>query len=615
MTTIDSRPNILWTVSEDCPPRFGCYRDSLAATPHLDALAARGALFEHAYCAAPVCALARFALITGVAPESHAPANHMRALAPRPAWMRTYPEIMRELGYYCTNNFKTDYNADIDSAAIWDESSREAHWRNRPSGSPFLAVFNIDGTHESSVFGPVPLAVDPGRIRLPAYLPDTAEIREGFARHYRHIAEMDAAVGKLLSELEDDGLLDNTIIIHCSDHGGVMPRSKRFCYDEGLHVPLIVAAPRRFADLFPRPGTRVEAAVSTIRIPPTLIDLAGGEIPGYMQGQSLARTRFDPAAELAFGARNRMDERYDMIRTVRDARFRYLKNYLPHRPYGQHQAFAWLGAGYQSWQREYLAGHLAEPQARFWQEKPGVELYDTVADPDEVHNLAGQQRYAEIEQRLERSLHEHMLAVHDNGFLPEGSPAEGYEASREPGRYPLADLLDLADAVIKRDPDKLPRFIDALTNSEATIRRWSAIGILALGPAGVAAADELRTLLHTEPDPFVIIPCSEALARWSADAASAGRLAEFAEPLYPRPVRLEALNALAALDPNSLLPYRDHIEVAAQDPDQYVGEAGRYLLLQIDGKYTPEALIFSWENLVIPAEYRTPAQPGGKVGG
>ena len=236
------RPNIVWTVSEDCPPRFGCYGDPLAATPRLDALAARGTLFEHAYSAAPVCAPSRFALLTGVAPESNGPAHHMRAVAHRPAWMLTYPEILRGLGYHCTNNAKTDYNCDVDPHAIWDDCSTTAHWRDRPEGAPFLAVFNYDGTHESSVFGRDEFTVDPDAVRLPSYLPDTPDIRADYAHHYRHVAAMDAFVGRLLDQLAEDGLLDDTIVIHTSDHGGVNPRSKRWCYDEGLHVPLIVAA-------------------------------------------------------------------------------------------------------------------------------------------------------------------------------------------------------------------------------------------------------------------------------------------------------------------------------------------------------------------------------------
>ncbi|MFE7564901.1 sulfatase-like hydrolase/transferase [Kitasatospora sp. NPDC057500] len=601
-----SRPNILWTVSEDCPPRFGCYGDPLATTPHLDALAERGTLFTNAHSAAPVCAPSRFALLTGVPPESHGPAHHMRADARLPQWIRTYPELLRELGYYCTNNAKTDYNCDADPQAVWNDSSGSAHWRNRPDGAPFLAVFNYDPTHESAVFRHEEFTVDPAGIRLPAYLPDTPEIRGDFAHYYSHIAAMDAFVGRLLAELAEDGELDNTVVIHTSDHGGVNPRSKRWCYDEGLHVPLIVAAPERHAHRFPAPGTRVDAAVSTLRIPPTLVDLAGGTAPAHMRGESLARTSFDPAGELAFSMRNRMDERPDMIRTVRDARYRYIRNYAPHRPYGTHQAFAWLAAGYRSWEAEHLAGRLDDVQDAFWHEKPGVELYDCAADPDQVRNLAGDPAHAEAERRLDDALRAHVLAVHDNGFLPEGSPVEGYDASRADGAYPLARVLDIADAVGRRDPALIPRFTTALTDQDASVRRWGAVGLLAL-PAGALTAEAvavLRTTAGDDPDPHVRIASAEAVGKHTDDAAAAALLAGLAAPGHPEGVRLEALDALTALGPTAAAPHRGVVAAAAEEPFEYLGNAARYLLLRIDGKYTPRTVVFDLEGLMARAAAR-----------
>lgn len=282
------RPNLLWLVSEDCPSRFGCYGDPLARTPNLDALAAESVLFEHAYSPAPVCAPSRFALLTGVPPEAHAPAIHMRARATLPTWMTTYPQVLRSLGYYCTNNSKTDYNADVEPDELWDECSDSAHWRNRSDGQPFLAVFNIDGTHESAVFREGRPALDASAVRVPAYLPDTPEIRDDIARYYEDVERMDTVVGELLAQLAADGLAESTVVVHTSDHGGVNPRSKRHCYEEGLRVPLLVHAPARFAERFPPSGTRVAAAVTTTSIPATLIDLAGGAVPEHMPEPSLA---------------------------------------------------------------------------------------------------------------------------------------------------------------------------------------------------------------------------------------------------------------------------------------------------------------------------------------
>lgn len=615
------RPNIVWLVSEDCPPRFGAYGDPHARTPHLDRLARTGVTFEHAFSAAPVCAPARFGLLTGIPPEADSPAQQMRASATLPDGLRTYPETLRGLGYYVTNNNKTDYNARIDPAEIWDESSPHAHWRNRPADKPFLAVFNFNGTHESSIFNRDDPSTDPEDLRLPAYLPDTPQIRTDFATYYDRIAEFDDFVGQILEQLADDGLSEDTIIIQTSDHGGVNPRSKRFLYDEGLHVPLIITAPPRFADRFPDPGTRIEAAVSTLSIPSTLIELAGGSPPDRFdepRQPSLAR-RHIPADSLAFSGRDRMDERYDLSRTVRDSRFRYIRNFNPHRPWGQHYGFAWNALGYQSWEREHLAGRLNPTQDAFWGPKAGIELYDVDADPDEVHNLAGDPRYADVERRLSTALHDHILAIHDNGFLPEGSPHEGLDPSREPGVYPLARILDTAEAVTQQSPAHLPRFLDDLDDPDATVRRWAAIGILTLASAagadpatqiGDAVTERLTRLLAEETEPTVVVHAAEALARLTGDPHATAALAVLTQR-RDVPLRLEALNALTALHANRVAPHLDVVEAVADDDNEYIRGAGRYLLFRLQGRYEPGSPVFVWERFTLPshATHGTPRRP------
>jgi arylsulfatase A-like enzyme len=241
-------PNILWLVSEDHSPFLGAYGDSVAHSPVVDALAKKGILYRHAYANAPVCAPSRFGILTGCYPESSAPAQHMRAMANLPTIMRTYPEYMRSLGYYCTNNDKTDYNCDVEPERIWNESSNTAHWRNGPKDTPFLAVFNYMTTHESRLFRPTPVPgpVTPDQVQIPPYLPDTPALRTDFASYYNLIAQMDAELGEKLAELETDGLAEDTIVFYYSDHGGVLPRSKRYCYEEGLRAALIVHFPPKW---------------------------------------------------------------------------------------------------------------------------------------------------------------------------------------------------------------------------------------------------------------------------------------------------------------------------------------------------------------------------------
>jgi len=301
---------------------------------------------------------------------------------------------------------------------------------------------------------------------------------------------------------------------------------------------------------------------------------------------------------VAFSMRNRMDECDDAIRTVRDRRFRYIKNYMPHRPYGQHQAFSWLAAGYQSWEEEHLAGRLNETQERFWHRKPGVELYDTVVDPDEITNLAGEPDHADVERRLSKALEEHILAVHDNGYLAEGSAAEGYDASRSPIDYPLQRILEVADAVTRLDASECPRFLAALADPDPTVRRWGAIGLLALGELDSEASERLQTALAEEVDPSVVIPCAEALARCLGLGAALARLATLATATHPRSVRLEALTALTALDLSMVRPFRDVVVAASEDADLDVTSAGSYLLQRLDGTYHPRSPTYAWDKIV-----------------
>src|SRR4051812_32012130 len=248
------RPNVLWLVSEDNNPYLGCYEDPLARTPVIDGLAKEGVRYENCFSQAPVCAPSRFTLISGVYATSCQPANHMRASGKTPPGFRGFPAYLRDAGYYTTNNAKTDYNAPVDMKDAWDESGKRAHWRNRPKGKPFFAVFNFEVTHESSLFGkfqPLRDGTDPAKVRIPAYCPDTPETRADRALYYDQHRRLDGQVAVILAQLKEDGLEDDTIVFYYGDNGGVLPRSKRFAYDSGLHVPLIVRYGKNVRHLAP----------------------------------------------------------------------------------------------------------------------------------------------------------------------------------------------------------------------------------------------------------------------------------------------------------------------------------------------------------------------------
>src|SRR3954454_2861484 len=270
--TAADKPNILWVTSEDHSPNMGCYGDKLARTPNVDALAAKGMIFLHAWSCFPVCAPARSTIISGMYPTSTG-AQHMRSMVPMPAGTKMFPQFLREAGYYCTNNSKEDYNLEK-PGQVWDVSSNKAHWKNRKPGQPFFAVFNLLITHESQIrTRPHKLVHDPAKAPPPAYHPDTPEVRRDWAQYYDNITEMDKQMAARLKEVEEAGLTGETIVFFYGDHGSGMPRSKRWPYNSGLLVPLLVHFPEKYRSLAAKdyaPGGTSTRLVSFVDLAPTL---------------------------------------------------------------------------------------------------------------------------------------------------------------------------------------------------------------------------------------------------------------------------------------------------------------------------------------------------------
>jgi uncharacterized sulfatase len=245
----ENRPNILWLSAEDISPHFGCYGDAHAKTPNIDALAQRGVRYKNCFTTAGVCAPCRSGIITGVY-QSTLGTHHMRCKAVLPDQIRPFPAYLREAGYYCTNQKKTDYQF-TPPQETWDESSGEAHWKNRKDKSqPFFAVFNYGGCHESGINNDskyqsvtenltADQRQDPDQLELPPYYPDTPLVREDWKRNCELITAMDAWAGNLIQQLKDEGVYDNTIIFFWSDHGVGLPRAKRWLYDSGTRIPLV----------------------------------------------------------------------------------------------------------------------------------------------------------------------------------------------------------------------------------------------------------------------------------------------------------------------------------------------------------------------------------------
>lgn len=424
------RPNILWVSFEDTNPFYGCYGDPIARTPNLDQLAADGCRWPNAFSTAGVCAPSRSAIITGMyaisAGTHHMRTTHADATMPGlptpysavlPAYVKCLPEYFRAAGYYCTNNDKADYQFDVPMTA-WDEHSKRGHWRNRPDADqPFFSVFNLGATHESGMWQKkhLDLLYDPEDMTLPPYFPDTPKVRDSMARMYTHITNNDEILGRLLRQLEEDGLAENTIVFHWSDHGP-MPRGKRWPYDSGLHIPMIVRWPNGL-----EPGTVNEELVSSIDLGPTILSLAGLEIPYHMQGQAfLGPKQAEEPRDYIHASRDRHDVSYDRVRAVRDKRFKYIRNYYP-----QLGRVSWINylnkhpIMEELW-RLHLNDELNETQqVMFESNRPVEELYDTEADPYELNNLASERAFADDLKRLRSEMDRWQDDVGDMGAIPE----------------------------------------------------------------------------------------------------------------------------------------------------------------------------------------------------
>jgi uncharacterized sulfatase len=530
--TAAAAPNILWLSAEDISPHFGCYDDPHAITPTIDQLAKEGVRYSNAFTTAGVCAPCRSGIITGMY-QTTLGTHHMRCNAKLPAKVKPFPTYLREAGYYCTNNSKQDYQFKAPKGS-WDVSSGKAHWRNRKDKSqPFFAVFNYTGCHESGIASATKYKSvtskltkdqrqDPKKLTtLPPYYPDTPTAREDWKRNYELITAMDAWAGSLIQQLKDDGVYDNTIIFFWSDHGVGLPRAKRWLYDSGTHTPLVVRIPEALRQAGQgQPGTVSDQLISSIDFGPTVLNLAGVKVPDHVQGQPFLGKSPAAPRDYVYGARDRMDERYDIIRMVRDKRFKYIRNYEPLKSYYQYMNTPEKGATMKEMRTLFNAGKLDGIPARYFApSKPVEELYDTDADPHEVNNLAGDPKYKAELERMRQAQQIWSAETGDVGLVPEsiitdleaelGSP---YAILRSKEGKAIANELPRIAATASDGLTALPELRKALKHDNATIRYWGATGIGNIGKEAAAAESEIRSAL-TDKSTAVRVAAARALCR------------------------------------------------------------------------------------------------------
>lgn len=555
-----ARPNILWLTAEDICPMLGCYGDAYAVTPSLDRFATQAVRFTHAFGITGVCAPNRSCLITGVFP-SRLGSHGMRSTTVLPDFIKCFPEYLRRAGYYCTNNAKTDYNFRVPEQA-WDACSRQAHWKYRQPGQPFFAVFNHEVCHESQARVPEERYQqntkrltpeqrhDPAKAPVPPFHPDTPEVRRDWARYYDNVTAMDYQVGDKLQELEEAGLAEDTIVFFFGDNGTGLPGMKKWIWEGGLHVPLMVRFPKKWEHLAPAaPGQTIDRLVSFVDFAPTVLSLCGVAVPEHMQGEAFLGGSAGPARKYVHAIRDRMAERFDVVRVVRDHRFQYHRNFAPHLTWSQFVSYTEEMPTMRVWRQLSDEGKLAGPSGRYFSPvKPMEELYDNERDPHHVTNLAGEPAHRAALERMRAECMAWMQRTCDLGLLPEGEmqrrshQSTPYAIAADGRANPLPALLDAARVANEMDPVNLPKLLELADNPDAALRWWGATGLVALGKKAKPAEAALVKLLG-DSCAEVRIAAAEALGLLDRHAAALPVLTEALRADAPV-VRLAALNVL-----------------------------------------------------------------------
>lgn len=442
------RPNIIWISTEDMSPHLGCYGDKIAKTPNIDRLADQGVRFTNVFTTAAISAPCRAGIITGMYQTSIG-CMHMRTTSYRRSvenpvqftavpshYVKAFTEYMRAAGYFCTNNSKTDYQFAKDPvpASIWDECGKNAHYRNRTDkNQPFFAVFNWTGTHESQNWDISQVKTDPDNVIVPPYYPDNEVIRRNLAKMYDNIATLDSVVGALIKELKKEGELENTIIFFWGDHGDGLPRSKRWLYDSGLKIPLIIKWPNGS-----NAGKVDNRLVSSVDFGPTVLSLAGIPVPSHMQGIPFLGDQAGKERDYVYAARDRVDESYDMIRSVRSREYLYIRNYFPNEPFPIWVPYLSNMPIYKEMLRLDAEGKLNGPQ-KAWMaySRSPEELYDVNADPWQINNLANNPKLKPV---LEEMRKRHEEWTHETGDMGHMNESEMINLMWPGGLQPVTDV-------------------------------------------------------------------------------------------------------------------------------------------------------------------------------
>lgn len=435
------RPNFVWFMAEDASKHF--YRlyntdGTGAITPNVEKLAQEGIVFNHAFCNAPVSSSARSSLFTGMyAPRAGMSWHRALEQVSLPEGAQMFPAYLKQAGYYTTNSAKTDYNC-IMPEGTWDDAkAKVGDWKNRPGkDTPFFYVQTCTISHESSLHFPltqvkkVKTKHKPKEVKLAPFHPDTELFRYTYATFYDRISDTDTELGKLIQSLEEEGELDDTFIFYFGDNGGALPGSKGYTGEQGLHVPLVIYVPKNWRDKINLPvGSRSNGFISFLDFGPTLLHLAGLDIPEHMDGKPFLGKDISAKdveeKDTIYGYGDRFDELYAFNRTLRAGNLKYSRNFVPYQPKGFYAFYRYKMEAFKQWEALFKEEKLNDIQSAFFLPQAPEELYDISSDPYETNNLAYNPDYADKLIEMRGALRRHMLDVNDLGLIPESEWLEG----------------------------------------------------------------------------------------------------------------------------------------------------------------------------------------------
>ena len=523
----DEKPNIVWLVTEDNSIHYmNLYTKGAAEMPAISALANQGVVFDNAFSNAPVCSVARSTIITGAyAPRIGTQYHRKMSQVKLPDNIKPFPIYLKQAGYYVTNNAKEDYNF-IKEEKIWDESSLKATYKNRKDGQPFFHVQNFHNTHEGKLhFNEKQLseALDLNNldsIKPFPYHPDTPTFRYTQSLLHNHHKDVDKEIGKFIENLEKEGLMENTIIFYYGDHGGVLPRSKGYLYESGLNVPMVVRVPEKWKKLSPfKGGTRTSSFIDFVDLVPTVLSLAGIKIPEGIDGtpfmgKGLKKSQIEKQ-DTTFGYADRFDEKYDLVRSVRKGKYKYIRNYQPFNVDGLYNYYRYKMLAYKEWYKLFQEEKLNEVQSHFFNARSPETLYDIEKDPHEINNLAQNDQYKETLINLREILNNHVVSQADLSFFPEPyfleNGLENAVSFGQENKNLIEKLITIADLSLQPYNEVSSKIKEALNNTNPWIRYWGLIVCSSFGLESKEHLNKIKSIFENDSENLVKIRAAEYL--------------------------------------------------------------------------------------------------------